>query len=897
MMSFPIHSTPFKVKAIRSWSGKTNMDLRFLENDIIEVEKVEGNWLYGKLLRNKKTGYFPLDYVYLIDEDYIEPFSLSSVSDGLEYEPSLQELPKSSFKETFHLIPGISNRYANETTEENGYSYKHNRSPKLSLRTKFMNGNPRRRNVVSSPVSPDTSVSKSYNYENYRNGNDCHSRSPSCDLSMQKKHATNISSLSGPKTCSESPPPMPPMPDPSTIRNVLRKKYSGLDEKRKATRSMIDLSPVESYQDKIEEDSKPTRNSTFYHTNSNFFDGYEPSKKGSESFLFDRSRFLEDSLNTSENSFALMSDFSATSAGSLARHKYAKSFADSSQKLKISLESESYDTSKPALAPAYLVTGMFKKLLHPKSSNDDLKMDSTIPDLPDMEDLHITSDDEGSRWVQAQLNLRRANSIESKQKWARERRALNANPDLVLRPHEYINPEINTNELLRGKKKSTLGIELQSIDKERVDNSTRRLCVVSTPLGIESFSQYSFKHGYRNIIEQLRAIFIYCTEFVKLMDDKGKTDFNEMPKNLDSVLKNGYCTPYELTWVFKKMANVLGIQCNIVLGFLKTPNSDNFIFKFNHCWLSVLVDDEMRFVDVVLGNITNPIHEYINNMKQLSAQDFYFLTQPLHFIYTHIPYYYEEQHIVPAIDKYIAHSLPLVFPSFFINDLKLHKFNLGLTNLEDSEIFTCAIKVPIDIDIIVSLVVDDKDSEEYKGRDFSLVQYKSVKRSRIAYIKAVLPPKVTSGTLHIHSGICGFDIQDKSLAPLSMLIPLTHNGKSKEYEFCFRNLSYHIKKIDLYILEPQNKFLFIDHQYLFEVSQQPRDSVCYQSNLCTTNQSRIIALQSPSKKIYKFNIDNTSVDHETFKLKIRLREFGTWLGLVTSDSNTALCVFAKWSCI
>lgn len=63
-LSYP-EKCPFTVKATYSWSGEEKSDLGFLEGDVIEVLKVKGKWFWGKLLRNKKCGSFPSNYVQI----------------------------------------------------------------------------------------------------------------------------------------------------------------------------------------------------------------------------------------------------------------------------------------------------------------------------------------------------------------------------------------------------------------------------------------------------------------------------------------------------------------------------------------------------------------------------------------------------------------------------------------------------------------------------------------------------------------------------------------------------------------------------------------------------------------------------------------------------------------
>lgn len=366
-------------------------------------------------------------------------------------------------------------------------------------------------------------------------------------------------------------------------------------------------------------------------------------------------------------------------------------------------------------------------------------------------------------------------------------RATSKNVDLLLYPHSVVNRDLYSNEVLHSRQPGIVDEFLCNSDFKRVDKPARQLFKDSAPskLSVESFAQYSFPPQYFTPLEQLRGLFIFCTEFFRLIDDNGKTNFNRAPDNLDKALERRYCTPYELTWLFKRMSSALKIDCEIVFGFLKTPNADNTTFRMNHCWLQVKFYEEWRFVDVILGNITNPIHEYLNNKPANRCEFFYFLTAPMDLINTHVPREYSKQHIVPELDLTIVLSLPVVFPSFFKNRLRLHKFSNGLTDLEDNEIFECTLRIPNDIEVFSNIVVDGENSKQFKTMDLSLVQVLS-QNKRTAVIKAVLPPGTSKGTLFIHSGIKGTQRSIENIHPISMIVPLTVSGSVNSFEFVSR---------------------------------------------------------------------------------------------------------------
>ncbi|AMD20060.1 HCL091Wp [Eremothecium sinecaudum] len=895
-MQHSLPNVPFKVKARYSWPGEQRKDLGFLESDIIEVTKVTGDWLYGHLLRNKKSGYFPFHYVELLQGTYgnfdpqlrqanVNAAKLPTIvaletqaTDDMASLDTQRESKKAAIRDDGKQAIEGSGPQLSKHAEKYGVEHiskKHDPMPTIC--------------DISGPVNPSKDPKKINEAHNINkdSNNDRESRYRSGHLKT-KHNPTRLK-----QNRYSDLPPLPPMPNLPDIKNMIKKGLPGPASGR------------ESQVENVTNTRKPrkvaagieTQNPSYYRKHAEFYDGYVPSRADVSSSVFDRSKFMDESLNNSEDSFAYMSDFSATSAGSLLRHRFARSFAASFHRSQDLTDLDVYDS--------LAIMNSISSCNSPKALNKETpvavtaantKTPNNYPKLPDMTNLHISSN-EGFEWLQAQVHIKRAKSITAREKRDREIRTLSANSEIVLRPHDYINQEINTNEVYHGEKPGLVDIDIKSMDKEKVDKQTREFCKRNETIDLENFSKSGLISGYKTDIERLRAIFIYCTEFFKLVDDNGKTDFEQAPKNLDSIMQSKRCTPYELTWIFKLMADSLGIKSDIILGFLKTPNTDNMTFKFNHCWLRIVVNQEMRFVDVILGNITNPIHEYINNKKQLEAQDFYFLTEPLQLIYSHIPHYYEEQHIVPAVDKFIAHCLPLVFPSFFINDLQLYKFNLGLCDLHNSEVFECSLKVPSNVDLLASVVVEGKYAEKYENKELALVQYKHHKRTRIACIKAVLPPKTHSAILHIHSGVNGFGLGNLSLAPLSMIVPLSHDGNSQDYEYVVRVSSKGTNDVDLYINQPQNKYLFHNRSYTFEVDQNPRDSVCYNPADSFTSHERHILIQSPTGEIYKLQKTSPNEVFSLWTAEIHIQDVGTWLGIITTATEQAGSVFAKWTSI
>lgn len=611
---------------------------------------------------------------------------------------------------------------------------------------------------------------------------------------------------------------------------------------------------------------------------------------------YSRTRYMDDSLTSSEESFAIMSDFSATSAGSFARHNIARSFQDS---LDRSVRFENAETSgilnnSPQLRNENKIGGFLKKWL--PGNADQLNFKGEYPKLPDISSLNISANNDANGWIESETQLRRALTITANERRERGMRTSSKNTDIVLYPHSIVSKDLYSNEVLHNRQPGIIDEYLHSVDYRRVDRSTRKLFKEEKRkmLSLESFSQYCFASQSLTSMEQLRGLFVFCTEFFKLIDDNGKTNFNMPPENLEKALQRNYCTPYELTWIFKRMARALNIQCELVFGFLKTPNADNSIFKMNHCWLQLCINDEWRFIDVILGNITNPIHAYLNNRPAKRCESFFFLTAPMDMIYSHVPREYSKQHIVPELDLTIVLSLPVAFPAFFKNRVKLYKFSNGLCDLEDNEIFECTLRIPNDIEIFSSVVIEDTNSMKYKGLNLSLVQIMSQGKRR-AVIKAVLPPGTTKGTLFIHSGLKGAQTSLANIHPISMIIPLRLSGITTEFEFVLRTPCVSVQDVELYIKEPQNKILSLKRTYLFQIIQNPSDGIINQ--FASPRANHKILISSPSGKKYNLFKSDPNLPFGTWHVSTEINEVGRWIALVTSDSGSGWCEFAEWECI
>ncbi|GCE99734.1 cytokinesis protein 3 [Zygosaccharomyces mellis] len=879
-VSIQVPALPFKVKAKYGWSGQTKGDLGFLEGDVMEVTRITGDWFYGRLLRNKKcSGYFPNNFVNILEE------RLNRIQEAKKKEAMFQPPPPSPESSKKIGIPPIPARSIGEGSSRSSRSSKSSDSSIKAMARRQQQQEvanvkhlrSRGYHAYSSPTLP--TVSPSRHEALYAKMN----RFPESASRRYEEEPSFLPEL----------PPIPISPRSDTYR------HSKLPPTLKS-KSAADLNAIETSKDPF----------GYFQEHKDFYDGYHPSSSSSftngttSMDLFSDAQYLENSALSSENSYAVMSDFSATSAGSFARHKFAQSFEDSLERSQTSAGNDSLNDSSNGKMGGVLRRMVKKGSGSPAADVSGSPISGEYPKLPDLKSLAAgTTRSDARDWLTVKTHLNRARSLTKHEKHPRYMRALDMNRDLVLHPQDAVYNGLNTNEVKAHGQPGIVDIELAGLNLEYIDNMTRRRCRKDGSMRLDNWAQTTFSARYATTVEKLRGIYVFCTEMFGLVDDNGFTDFSRQPSHLDRILYQKHCTPYQLTCLFKKLCNSLGITCEVVIGFLKTPNAKTYEFKYNHCWLRVLANKEWRFIDVILGNISNPVHEFINNKKIKRAENQYFLAEPLEFIYTHVPAREAEQHIVPSIDQLSALYLPLVFPSFFKNGLKLYKFSTALAYLEDSEIYECSLEIPSDVEVFASVVVpteNPKLANAFKKMDLALTQVKRHRvdsSRRIAVVKAILPPDTKEGALYIHSGLRGSQTTLANVHPLSMMVPLQHEGEEMKYEFVVRRPSENVQKVEMYVLEPQNKYLFVNNEYGFEIIQQPFDGILYNPSGINKNYKQPLALKSPSGKIYDLKKNDPHVAFGTWKFNTVLKETGVWTGLVLADSGMGWCSFAEWLCI
>lgn len=451
--------------------------------------------------------------------------------------------------------------------------------------------------------------------------------------------------------------------------------------------------------------------------------------------------------------------------------------------------------------------------------------------------------------------------------------------------------------------------------------------------------------------DRLRAIFMFCASKIvwradsSLVDDIDGDDTDEAhdlndespgsdKQHIIHVLPTRQATTKQFVRCVRAMCEALDIGCRIVSGHLKHPlESELHHLRENHFWNSVYVDGEWQLMDVVLANKTFAQYDcYYGRPSGLDQQhdagkdtpsilgpgangvsssnalgsgtgldsasssssssgppnDFYFLTAPDKFIFTHIPADPRDQLLVPALSDADAMGLPIATPEAFQYDIKFVDYYSCATKLYDLELAQLCFQVGLDVEVSAEVVIE-------QGPDFDAMTVPALAQAfwennqRYFRVKAFIPDPFRRGVLNIFVGSRGAAGNDRARpATKAYVLNIEHRDNNEPFEFVMRHPTPHSKRQDIYVKQPQCKRLIEGSTFVFSVDQHP----------CGTGFTPTkLAVQSPSGKIIKLQKVDYESTYGTWESTIRCSEVGTWRGLVLADSGSAWSVFAEWYCV
>ncbi|KAL6453406.1 CYK3 Cytokinesis protein 3 [Candida maltosa Xu316] len=581
---------------------------------------------------------------------------------------------------------------------------------------------------------------------------------------------------------------------------------------------------------------------------------------------------LKNSIKSLQSDVLNLSELSATSAGSFLRHKYDRQLEESQIRSSVGPREDSpdigdVDKKSDVLETVFQdkkpKTNIFKKLLR-RNTEETNPIERKIQERDQID------------WATFKSDINRMNSLTSHDKHSRTKRVVKEEGGLIIKPLDYIS-EINTNETVGNDD----AINLENIQYNRIDTFVSNY-EIHHDLN-EFISDISIKFHSR-VIDQVRSILTHLCK-IEIIEEPSKISQNK--PRLSEVQESGKATIFQVNYIFKKILDALRIPCEVVLGFWKKPNEfyHNEQYVVNHCWLSVLVENSFRIMDIY--NFKN---SSVCNLRDQKTNEFYFLAEPLSVVSTHIPCIVDLQHVMPPIDPNIAFYLPRTYSGFYKNDLGFKNFNNALTRLNDLEIFELELDIPYDVELFTLVKTSKITSNE-----LSLCQIKWMNHKRVAKIKAVLPENESVGVLQIFAGAKGSQKHFDNIHELAIVIPLYHQGTSKQTKFVQRFPTVQSQKNDLYISKPQTSKIIANNMYTFEVEQYPSAGINSGSGLM--NQDFKLVIESPSGKYFKLSKEDPTKPYGIYSLNTKCQETGMYRGLVIGDSGTSWYVFAQWECI
>ncbi|KAL2888672.1 variant sh3 domain-containing protein [Ceratocystis lukuohia] len=556
-------------------------------------------------------------------------------------------------------------------------------------------------------------------------------------------------------------------------------------------------------------------------------------------------------------------------------------------------------------------------------------------------------------WVQVRRDVNRSNSLSRIERNERMDRA---------RMLDY--PAINAVDELYSSMHGDEGadgnpvqnpIHVPTLNLNLVDKNSRFLANIPSSADAAQIATGYVCRPYRSDVQKLRAIFTWVSE--KICWEEAFEGAVDTRRTLET--KRG-CSEEYATLVIE-MCQAVGIECELVHGYLKTPGEGldaGNLPRSNHWWNAVVVDGEWRMMDTCLASPSNPSRAKYSSIGSSSADFFWFLTPPSEICWTHIPEHHGHQHFCQPVAHDVLFNLPTVCPPFFRSGIEMADYNSSVGRIQGMEMVQLKVNVPSDIELAAEVEVSgfsrDNDGDMFENGEIvhkrALAQaewYNGVKRYTI---KALLPGDEGFGVLKVYAGKRGLMHTIRDIPhPLAFAIPIVHSGENPPYDFVTRHPTPHAQRHDIYVVQPQCQRLALNNTFVFAIRQHPstsytsgpqsvltpssnpdggaqqynRPGSAMSISAASSNPSSAsgtiggkkpakLAIQTPGGKILRLMRkeerkgistsssragDDDTSDGGTWETIIKCSETGTWRGLVLADRTARWCVFAEWTCL
>lgn len=546
----------------------------------------------------------------------------------------------------------------------------------------------------------------------------------------------------------------------------------------------------------------------------------------------------------------------------------------------------------------------------------------------------------GNDWVQVRRDVNRSNSLSRIELTERKERCM-------MMDHPAISPVEELYEICDGDEGSNghpvaEPTNFQAVNLSLVDKNSRFINSLPPMTNPVSLATGFVCRPYRSDVQRLRAIFTWVSEKITWEDDF-EADID--PRR---VIQTKRGCAEEVAILVAEMCISVGIHCEIIRGYLKTPGEVpelSIMPRSNHFWNAIVVDGEWRIMDCSLASPSHPRRGLYSSANSQCAESWYFLARPVEICWTHIPEKHQHQHICPPIAHEILLALPCACPPFFKNYLEMVDYDTSLIRIEDLELVQVKFTVPAEVECAAEVEAKaferDADGDFFESGEVvkkrALAQAEWIGGQKRYTIKALLPGDEGQGILKIYAGPRGLMQSIRDIPhPLAFAIPIIHTGDNPPYEFLTRHPTPHAQRHDIYVAQPQcqklawnNTFVFVFRQHPSSVAAastnpggtspipfiRPSSAMSLNSSSASgsnpstsTRKPAKLAIQAPGGKVLRLMRKDDKMqqstgqavekgDGGTWETIIKVGERGVWRGLVLADRSARWCVFAEWTCV
>jgi transglutaminase/protease-like cytokinesis protein 3 len=318
----------------------------------------------------------------------------------------------------------------------------------------------------------------------------------------------------------------------------------------------------------------------------------------------------------------------------------------------------------------------------------------------------------------------------------------------------------------------------------------------SAEKSLESLAEY-LKKPAKNDLEKARAIFIWITDNIAY-DMEGYRSGNRGDLSPNGVLKSRLSVCAGYAGLFKQLGDLIGLNVATISGYSKGAGYyiGKKFNKVDHAWNAVEIDKKWYLLDA-----TWAAGRGLKNGKWEKAfNDYYFLTPPEEFIYTHLPKNSKWQLLDTPISMGKYQEMVYLKSGFFKNGLKLNSHTKSI--IETDSQLKMTIIGDEDTIIVAYLLKKGKKLEKF----YTFAQ----KSGRKIEINAVFP-KIDTYTLRIFAKRKGdtglyhtaldYKIKASKKADGKIGFPLTYNVFNEKGAYVFSPVTKYLSKSSLHNFE------------------------------------------------------------------------------------------------